>query len=143
MYGVESYVHPDYQGLGIGSKLMNARFDLARRENVRGLIAGSMFIGYAKAHEDEHITPEQYVQDVIAGVRFDPNLSKQLHKGFRFINLIPEYSYDPRTHNYAAAILWENPDYQPASDVQRTAKIISGRFEVARGGGVPRSAAGL
>ncbi len=141
MYGVESFVHPESQGLGVGSKLMNARFDLARRVNVRGMIAGSMFIGYADAHAAEGITPDDYIREVVAGARFDPNLSKQLHKGFRFLNVIPEYSYDPRTHNYAAAIIWQNPDYQPVSAVQRSGKIISPRFDVARS--TPRSATGL
>lgn len=111
MYGVETFVHPKYQGRGVGSKLMDARFDLLRRLNLRGLVAGSLFIGYAQVADQ--LSPEQYVREVVAGKRFDPNLSKQLKKGFKVRNLIPEYAPDPRTHNYAAAIVWLNPEYRP------------------------------
>ena len=111
MYGVETFVHPDYQSRGVGSKLMNARFDLLRRLNLRGLVAGSMIIGYSDAAAE--LTAEQYVQEVVAGKRFDPNLSKQLRKGFKVKNLIPNYTEDPRTRDWAAAILWLNPEYRP------------------------------
>ena len=110
MYGVETFVHPDYQSRGVGSQLMDARFDLLRRLNLRGLVAGSLFVGYEKVAAE--VTPEQYVTDVVAGKRFDPNLSKQLRKGFAVRNLIPHYTEEPRTGDYAAAIVWHNPDYR-------------------------------
>ena len=103
-------MHPDYQGLGVGSQLMNARFDLLRRLNLRGAVAGSLFVGYEDVAEQ--MPPEQYVQEVVDGKRFDSNLSKQLRKGFKVRNLIPNYTYDPRTRDYAAAIVWINPDYR-------------------------------
>jgi ribosomal protein S18 acetylase RimI-like enzyme len=104
-------VHPDYQSRGIGSKLMDARFDMLQHLNLRGIVAGSLFIGYEKVAD--RMSPEQYVQDVVAGKIFDPNLSKQLRKGFKVKNLIPNYTEDPRTKDYAAAIVWVNPDYRP------------------------------
>jgi GNAT superfamily N-acetyltransferase len=111
LYGVETFVHPDYQSCGIGSKLMDARFDMLQHLNLRGIVAGSLFIGYAAVADQ--LSPEQYVQDVVAGKRFDPNLSKQLRKGFKVKNLIPNYTEDARTRNFAAAIVWLNPDYRP------------------------------
>lgn len=111
MYGVESAVHPDYQGHGIGGKLMRARFDTLRRLNLRGLIAGSMIMDYHQVAHD--ITPEDYVREVVAGRRFDNNLSKQLRMGFQARNLIPNYCDDPRSLNWGVAIVWENPDYVP------------------------------
>ncbi len=111
MYGVETFVHPKYQSCGVGSKLMDARFDLLRRLNLRGIVAGSLFVGYEQVADQ--LPPEQYVREVVEGKRFDPNLSKQLKKGFKVRNLIPEYAPDPRTRNYAAAIVWLNPDYRP------------------------------
>jgi ribosomal protein S18 acetylase RimI-like enzyme len=104
-------VHPDDQSRGIGSRLMDARFDMLQRLNLRGIVAGSLFIGYAAVADQ--ISPEQYVQEVVAGRRFDPNLSKQLRKGFKVKNLIPNYTEDARTRNFAAAIVWLNPDYRP------------------------------
>lgn len=123
MYGVDSAVHPDYQGRGVGSKLMDARFALLRRLNLRGLVAGSLFMDYHTVADV--VTPQQYVQDVVSGARVDNNLSKQLHKGFKVHNLIPDYIDDPRTHNWAAAIVWTNPDYVPS----KTATIIPMRFD--------------
>lgn len=110
MYGIETFVHPDFQGSGVGSLLMNARFDLLRSLNLRGIVAGSLFVDYQFVAEQ--MSPEQYVQEVVEGKRFDSNLSKQLRKGFKVRNLIPNYTDEPRTRDYAAAIVWVNPDYR-------------------------------
>lgn len=127
MYGVESSVHPDYQGKGVGSKLMDARFDTLRRLNLRGLVAGGMIMSYHKvAHE---IAPEDYVREVVEGKRFDNNLTKQIKKGFRVHNLIPNYCYDPRSLNYGVAIVWDNPDYIPGKRI--AGRITPGSYTVA------------
>ncbi len=130
MYGVESCVHPAYQGQGVGSLLMNARFDVLKRLNLKGMIAGSMIMGYGAVAD--HMTPEQYVQDVIDGSRFDNNLSKQMKKGFRVLNVIPNYVFDPRTLNYAAAMVWENPAYDAVLGVQPTSILPVKRSAPAR-----------
>ncbi len=131
MYGVETFVHPDYQSRGVGSQLMNARFDTLQSQNLRGIVAGSLFIGYGAVADT--VTPEQYVQEVVEGNRFDPNLTKQLKKGFKVRNLIPNYTEDARTRDYAAAIVWLNPDYRPhiiipfpQASAERPAKSASG-----------------
>ena len=126
MYGVESTVHPDYQGKGVGSKLMDARFDTLRHLNLRGLVAGGMIMSYHKvAHE---IAPEDYVREVVEGRRFDNNLTKQLKKGFKVHNLIPNYDHDPRALNWGVAIVWENPDYDPGKRV--SGHVMPGRYTV-------------
>ncbi len=112
----------------MGSKLMDARFAVLKQLNLRGMIAGSLFIDYHKVAGQ--MTPEQYVQDVIDGKRFDTNLTKQLHKGFKVHNLIPNYYDEPRTSNFAAAIVWENPDFDPTRPILRKANIIPARFDV-------------
>jgi hypothetical protein len=126
--------------------LMNARFNILRRLNLKGLIAGSMIMDYGKVADQ--MTPEDYVREVVAGKRFDNNLTKQMKKGFRVLNVIPNYVFDPRTLNYAAAILWENPDYdpnlgpQPTGILHRKPRIIPGHFsgQPQRGIGVLRPA---
>ena len=115
MYGVESCVHPDYRGKGVGSKLMDARFDVLRRLNLRGMIAGSAIIDYATAADQ--VSVEQYIQDVVAGRRFDTNLTKQLHKGFKAYYPIPNYITDVEALSYGVLIVWENPDYGPEKRV--------------------------
>lgn len=126
MYGVDTSVHPDYRSRGVGGLLMEARFAVLKSLNLRGLIAGSMIIDYEQAADNQ--TPEQYVADVVAGRRFDTNLSKQLKKGFKVHNLIPDYVEDPRTRNWAAAILWKNPDYTAAAPATVVAAPV--RFDM-------------
>ena len=112
MYGVDTSVHPDYRSRGVGGLLMDARFAVLKALNLRGMIAGSMIIDYEQVADSQ--SAEDYVADVVAGRRFDTNLSKQLRKGFKVHNLIPDYVEDPRTRNWAAAILWENSEYMAA-----------------------------
>ncbi|HLU11822.1 MAG TPA: GNAT family N-acetyltransferase [Oceanobacillus sp.] len=117
MYGVESVVHPNYQGRGIGGKLMEARYETARRLNLRGMVAGSALVSYAKvAHL---VSPEEYVRGVVEGRFFDNNLTKQLRKGFKVGALIPNYVDDKETLGWGAVIIWENPDYNPTAKVAR------------------------
>lgn len=121
MYGVESCVHPDYRGRGVGSKLMDARFDVLRQLNLRGMVAGSAIVDY---HTAPHLTAGEYVRQVQAGIRFDTNLSKQLHKGFRVHNVIPNYLDEESdgTLGYGVAIVWYNPDYRESAVAARQIK---------------------
>ncbi len=112
MYGVESCVHPSYQGIGIGGKLMERRFEVAKALNLRGMVAGSAIIDYYKVADTTPVA--DYVADVVAGRSFDRNLSKQLRKGFRAVAPIPDYLPDPETRGWGVVIVWDNPDYDPA-----------------------------
>ncbi len=109
MYGVETLVHPDYQGYGIGGLLMERRFECARQLNLRGIVGGSLIKDYHKVAE--RLTPEEYVAELVAGRLFDTNLSKQIKKGFKPLNTIANYTEYPPSLNYAIAIMWENPAY--------------------------------
>ncbi len=126
MYGVESAVHPAYQGRGVGRLLTNARFDILRRLNLKGFVAGSMIMDYG-AVADQY-TPDHYVAEVVAGRLWDNNLSKQLKMGFRIHNIIPDYIDDPRTLNYAVAVIWENPNYNPRLGVLPTRVLHTERY---------------
>lgn len=110
MYGVESAVHPDYQGQGVGGRLMDARAAVVRRLNLRGIVAGSVIRDYHTVAQQ--VTPQQYLEEVIAGLRWDSNLSKQMRKGFRPLYLIPNYVTDESSLGWGAAIVWHNPDYR-------------------------------
>jgi GNAT superfamily N-acetyltransferase len=115
MYGVESCVDPDYQGSGIGGTLMEARFDVAKALNLRGMVAGSAVISYHKLADS--VAPDAYVRGVVEGRYFDNNLSKQLRKGFRAVALIPNYLPDPDTRGWGVVIVWDNPDFDPARPI--------------------------
>lgn len=119
LYGVDCVVLREYRGQGIGGRLIKARQRLASQYNLRGMIAGSLPIDYHRAAA-EGVSIEDYVAQVVAGERWDTNLSKQIKKGFRVGNIIPDYMADsPRTLGYAVAILWDNPNYRPPKSPPR------------------------
>lgn len=95
----------------MGGKLIEARYDLARRLNLRGMVAGSLIIDYHKAAHA--VSARQYVAEVVAGTRFDTNLTKQLKKGFKVVGLIPNYSEAASSLGWGVEMIWENPDYRP------------------------------
>jgi hypothetical protein len=112
MYGVESCVHPDMRGAGIGRMLMDARKAVLKRLNLRGMVCGSAIIDYHKVADQMPV--EQYVADVIVGRCFDTNLSKQLKMGFTAGHIIPDYLIDDDCRGYGVEIIWNNPDFHPA-----------------------------
>lgn len=109
---MDCVVRPDYRGRSVGSQLIEARFDVVRALNLRGMVAGSLIADYHRVAAS--VSVEQYVQDVIAGRRFDNNLSKQLHKGFKARGIIPNYTVAATSCGYAVEIVWDNPHYYPA-----------------------------
>lgn len=114
MYGVESSVHPDFRSRGVGGKLMEARYAVARDLNLRGMIAGSGLISYQENVEKfGEIAPHEYIQGVVEGRFYDTNLTKQLKKGFRPVAPIPNYLEDPNTLGWGAFMAWDNPAYDP------------------------------
>lgn len=52
LYGVEMAVHPSYQRHGIGAVLYEARFNLVRQLNLRGMYAVGMLMGYREIAEE-------------------------------------------------------------------------------------------
>jgi hypothetical protein len=113
----------------VGGKLIEARYDVIRKLNLRGLVAGSIPIDFSKVAD--HVSIEQYVRDVVAGTRFDTNLSKQLRKGFKVHGLIPNYTIEPTCGGYGVEIVWDNPDYRPLRRVYPSA-VPAARTPVVR-----------
>jgi len=111
-------VHPDYQGHGIGKRLTQARMNLLKQLNLRGLVAGSAIVSYHTVAD--HVPVEQYVADVVAGRRFDNNLTKQLKMGFKPHHIIPNYLIDEDCAGYGVEIVWDNPDYLPSANRRRS-----------------------
>lgn len=111
LYGVESAVHPAYQGHGIGKRLTNARLETMRRLNLRGMVAGSAIVSYHTVAAS--VPVDDYVADVVAGRRFDNNLTKQIKMGFKPVHIIPNYLEDYDCAGYGVEMIIENPTYVP------------------------------
>jgi len=109
LYGAEVMVDPAFQRRGIGKRLYAARRALVRRLGLRRIRAGARLRGYHR--HAARLTPQQYVDRVVAGELRDPTLSFQLREGFRVLALVPSYlPNDPESLGHAVIIEWLNPD---------------------------------
>lgn len=107
-YGTDIVVHPDYRRRGIGRHLYDLRKGLVRTYGKRGIIAGAHMPGFA-AHK-EAMSAAEYTDKVVAGELYDPTLSFQMENGFEIRGVLRDYIADPAIDNWAALIVWENPE---------------------------------
>lgn len=110
-YGADISVDPDFRGYGIGRLLYRSRKDIVKRYNKMGIVAGGVLPGFAK-HKHE-MSAEDYVAKVVAGELFDRTLSFQLRNGFKVAGVLQNYILDKAADNWAALIVWRNPDFNP------------------------------
>ncbi len=107
-WGSDLAVHPDYRGRGIAREIYRWRKKQVTANAKKGFAAAAVLPGYADHREN--LTIHEYVEKVVAKELFDPTLSVQLRNGFRVIKLLHEFFVFPRSDNWSALILWENPD---------------------------------
>jgi len=111
-YGTDMTVLPEYRGRGIGKRLYEVRKALVMREGKRGIIAGGALPGYFEHKATMSI--QEYVDKVVAGELTDPTLTFQMSQGFEVRGLLENYIEDESDDGWAALIVWENPEYDPA-----------------------------
>jgi ribosomal protein S18 acetylase RimI-like enzyme len=107
-YGTDIAVDPEYRRRGIGKRLYELRKDVVRRLGKAGIIAGGHPDGYTE-HRD-HLTVPEYIDAVARGELYDATLSFQQHQGFEIVGSLAGYLADPACDDYAALIVWRNPD---------------------------------
>ena len=110
-YGGDISVHPDYRGRGIARQLYDARKEVVKRLNRRGIVAGGLTPTYAD-YKDE-VDYDAYIAKVKSGEIFGSTLSVQLRNGFRVVDILEDYIEDEASDNRATLIVWDNPDYRP------------------------------
>lgn len=108
LYGAEVMVDPRMQRRGIGKLLYVARRELVIRLGLRRIRAGARLRGYHR--HAAKLSPEAYVEQVVAGRLRDATLSFQLREGFDVVAVVRGYlRNDPESLGYAAVIEWLNP----------------------------------
>lgn len=129
LYGIEIMVDPEFRGLKLSRRLYQARKDLARERNLKGIMIGGRIAGYGR-HADA-MPASEYVERVISKQLVDPVLTPQLSNGFVLKGLIPNYfPSDAASRGYATYLEWSNFHYvapqrrqlmRPASPVRLSA----------------------
>lgn len=107
-YGTDIVVHPEYRRRGVGRRLYDLRKDLVRRHGKRGIIAGGHMPGFA--HYKDQMSAAEYTDKVVAGELYDSTLTFQMENGFEIRGVLRDYIADPAIDNWAALIVWENPE---------------------------------
>jgi predicted amidohydrolase/ribosomal protein S18 acetylase RimI-like enzyme len=112
LYGIEMQVDPECRGMRLARRMYDYRKDLCRRRNLARMMIGGRMPGYAK-HASE-MTPQEYVNRVMAGTVYDQVLTAQLANGFVLKQIIPDYlPSDEDSAGYATHLEWSNLDYKP------------------------------
>lgn len=110
LYGMEIMVDPVFRGMKLSRRLYQARKQLARDRNLKGIIIGGRIAGYGP-HAGT-MTAREYVDRVITKTLTDPVLTPQLSNGFVLKGLIPNYfPSDTESRGYATYLEWSNLDY--------------------------------
>ena len=107
-YGADISVHLDYRRRGIAGQLYAARMAYVVAAGKRGIVAGGLIPGYARYKAA--LSPQEYVDRVIAGELRDATLSVQLRNGFEVRGLLRDYIEDSASDNWATLLVWENPE---------------------------------
>lgn len=127
LYGLDVFIDPDYQGYRLGRRLYDARKDLCRNHNYRGILAGGRIPRY---HEYVGtLTPTQYIEKVSRREIYDPILTFQLANDFQVKRLLRKYlPQDEKSAGYATLLEWHNILYDTEESV------VLGRKSVVRVG---------
>ena len=133
LYGVEKAVHPEFQGLGIGSALYRAQFALVERLGLKGIVAGGMLKGFARYKH--RMSVHEYAERVMCGEIFDPTVSVQMRRGFKPCGVIENYAWDAQAEHTGMLIVWEPPKVsspKPLSSKPRASKPLSNKSLTAK-----------
>ena len=109
LFGVDLTVAPQYQTLGLASKLINIAFLASAVGNgKKGILLGARVPAYqkyaAKRSIEEHVfgtEPHHKTKD--------PQIKLYMSEGFRPLRIIPNYMDDEESLNYGVLMMLDNP----------------------------------
>jgi ribosomal protein S18 acetylase RimI-like enzyme len=110
LYVVDICVVPAYRKAGVGKWLMQSMYETVVQLGKQRLLGGGRMPGYHK-HAAE-ATPEQYLDNVVSGVRHDPVIGFLLRCGRMPVGIAHDYLEDEESCGYAALMEWRNPFLQ-------------------------------
>jgi ribosomal protein S18 acetylase RimI-like enzyme len=110
LYVVDICVVPAYRKAGVGKWLMQSMYETVVQLGKQRLLGGGRMPGYHK-HAAE-VTPEQYLDNVVTGMRHDPVIGFLLRCGRMPVGIAHDYLEDEESCGYAALMEWRNPFLQ-------------------------------
>ncbi|MEX0966953.1 MAG: GNAT family N-acetyltransferase [Bacteroidia bacterium] len=111
LYGVDVFVHPEYQGMRLGRRLYDARKEICEKLNLRAIIAGGRIPGYLKYSKD--LTPREYIERVKNKEIYDPILTFQISNDFHVRRILTNYNKkDKASKSFATLLEWINIYYE-------------------------------
>lgn len=129
LYGLDVFVHPDYRGYRLGRRLYEARRELCRDENLRGILAGGRLPGFGD--HAAHMSVTDYIEQVKRQKLYDPILSFQLSNGFDVKRLLKRYlPEDTSSRGYATLLEWDNILYEPPASPDHYPRRVSARIGI-------------
>ncbi|TGG96094.1 hydrolase [Natronospirillum operosum] len=121
LYGLDVLIHSDYRGYRLGRRLYDARKELCRQYNLRGILAGGRIPQYHQYRGE--MNPAQYIEAVSRKEVHDPILSFQLSNEFQVKRVLRQYlPEDEESAGYATLLEWTNIFYEPEALVVETRK---------------------
>lgn len=109
LYGYEMCVDPKVRGTRLGRRLYEERRKLAERLELKGIAFGGRMPNL-KRYWRRVDSPQDYLDQVIAGKMHDPVLRFQLANGFEPIGILSKYlPEDSRSRGNAVQMIWRNP----------------------------------
>ncbi|MFP6789340.1 MAG: carbon-nitrogen hydrolase family protein [Thalassolituus sp.] len=121
MYGLDVVIKKSHRGMRIGRRLYDARKELCRQYNFRGMLAGGRIPSY---HTYRHeMTPTEFIEKVDRKEIYDPILSFQLANDFQVKRLLKKYlPEDEESVGFATLLEWNNIFYEPTDTVLESRK---------------------
>ena len=112
LYAADVVADASRRGFGIARALFQSQRRLARRRNLRRIIATARLPGYGAARDA--MTPELYAMRVIWGDIADPAMRFKMGQGFQYCGILRDYMpEDAESCGHAALLAWLNPLYSP------------------------------
>ena len=111
IYGLDIFVHPQYQNLKIGKQIFEIFLHNVYADNFRGVVGISRAVNYLEhAHE---MDLETYTAKVKARELNDSVLSFHLRNGAEFVSVSPNFSEDDAASNgYGVFLKFDNPYFR-------------------------------
>ena len=110
LYGVDAFVHPEFQNLRLGRRLYDARKELCENLNLRAIVVGSNLPGYAE--NEPNFSVGMYIEKVKKKELYDAVLTFQLANDFHVRRVLRNYKPKDNDSSTYTLLEWNNIYYE-------------------------------